>query len=320
MKYSSLGVLVALLFFTTNILNAAESKEVLSKEEQAKCQAFCPYTPPTIKKKRHKRKKIAQPSSENKESLQAIVIVVQESEHEAKMAELPTTTKETEQSPDYWLKVYTGLGFAQYDITDKSGNSGKIMSNSLLSVKIENVFKLDSNFLMNAYLGLDSISLESPQSQQLSHSNNSLYNFGLGLSWVGVDKLTVGGALGYKDELYFRNFSSPSIAVDKFLVPYVELKAKYYLISKKTLKLGGQVTYDYESGFTSSTSGVGNYGINGSNGIGFSLLIQKEFKSFTMEAAISNNEKFKSSDQGKIKDNEVGVGVNFLIPLEWSEK
>jgi hypothetical protein len=285
------------------------------------CEKLCSdylndkQTQPIINKKVKKRKHLVKVKVEQPAAPQVIIVQVPQV---TTQPAIPIKAEKSE-DPNYWLKLSTGLNFSQFSLDDGLGDQSKILSDSSLKFDIENIFLINPRLLIHFNFGIQTYSLESPPNQQLDHPDNTLYNFGVGATWLGPDHLSLTGKLGYRHELYFRNYTSPTINIDKFLVPYAELSGKYFFYNNKTLKIGAIGSVGFSPGFTASISGEESYGIDASPYYNYGIVIDKDLTNFQMEASILESQSHQSSSQGTQDENNISVNLSFKLPVGWGE-
>jgi len=231
-------------------------------------------------------------------------------------------TKKEEETPEnakFNLNLTAGLDFSQYSLTDPQGGNSQIVSNSIYSFNAQSAYRINDEFRAHLDFGVQAYSLQNPPNQQLSSTSNALYHFMVGASWLGSDYWHLTAKIGFRDLLFFSDMNEPTIDVNKYLVPYGEVSGEYMFIGNKTFQLGAVALLGSSPGFTASSPGLPNYQIGTTTNFGYGLVLRKEFRTYTMDLSIMENNVYENSDQGNMNENQLGVNVTFSLPLDWGK-
>lgn len=226
------------------------------------------------------------------------------------VALVPEVVKEPQ--PNFWLEPFVGVGFSQFDL-DATIGSTRIISREDQTIGAKMKFTYED---VNPYVrfSVRNLELEAPTAQSFDHGSDNLYDiaFGVQKDW---SRFSLMGQAGYRHEIYFRNYNSPVITVDKFFVPNAQIGAKYKVINNKSFDLSVLGNVSYSLPFNARLSGSSTYRVEDTTSIDYGLEFSKKFKHFSLGSSLILNERDKSSDQGDQKDSSVNFGINLVIPF-----
>lgn len=295
-----------------SLINEANLRLLAQQYCEKLCAEIIKFHPTSTILRKHKRKNNKKITNINSKTdiIQAPKSII------ATIAE--TTENKKDLSPDYWLKLSGGISFPQFDLNN-AGNSSKILSDGSFKIDVDNIFKLNPRLFFDLNLGMQYYSLETPPNQQLDHDKNTLFNLGTGLTWLQQDKWSLAGKIGYQHRPLFRGYTNPIINVDKFMIPYGEMKGTFFFYNRKSFKIGFMGMVGFLPGFTASLTGNQNYNIASSNYYDYGLVVTKELTKNNLELSILQNINHQKSDQGSQSESSVMLNVGLSFPLSWEE-